>query len=470
MIFLAQDAAAAARQIATLEQLVAERGAARARLARRPGDPQAIGWLARESMPRVRQLFVAARGAAADDQDAFERKLYVIRRARREADRRRAAGRTSSTCRASRAARSSTRHADLAPDPGLLPGRARPRVRVGAVSRALALQHQHARLAGTSRIRSATSRTTARSTRSRATRTGCARARARCRRACSATTSPSSTRSCAPARPTPRASTTRSSSWCSSGRELPEAILMMIPEAWENQRAHGSRPARLLRVPLVPDGALGRPGLDRVHRRPQDRRRARPQRPAPVALRRDEGRLRRDGVGGRRARDRAVEHRASRSACTRARSSSSTSSRGGSSATRRSSGATSRAARIATGSSATACCSATCRAAEVPHERRNPEQRFTLQQVFGYTMRGSAGPDRADGGAGQVGDRLDGRGRGARVPLGPAAAALPLLQAALRPGLESGDGLDQRAAGDVALLDARRRAQPARGDARSTRG
>src|SRR5258705_7135646 len=45
-----------------------------------PGDPQAIGWLARESMPRVRQLFVAASGAAAGDQDAFERKLYVIRR------------------------------------------------------------------------------------------------------------------------------------------------------------------------------------------------------------------------------------------------------------------------------------------------------------------------------------------------------------------------------------------------------
>ncbi len=65
---------------------------------------------------------------------------------------------------------------------------------------------------------------------------------------------------------------------------------------------HGRREARVLPVPLMPDGAVGRPGLDRVHRWPPHRRRARSQRPAPVALLRDQGRARRDGVRGRRAR------------------------------------------------------------------------------------------------------------------------------------------------------------------------
>ena len=58
----------------------------------------------------------------------------------------------------------------------------------------------------------------------------------------------------------------------------------------------------VLRVPLVADGAVGRTGVDRVHRRPRDRRRARSQRPAPVALLRDEGRSRDHGVRSRRAR------------------------------------------------------------------------------------------------------------------------------------------------------------------------
>ena len=46
----------------------------------------------------------------------------------------------------------------------------------------------------------------------------------------------------------------------------------------------------LLRLPLLPDGALGRPGVDRVHRRQDHRRRARPQRPAAQPLRRHQGR------------------------------------------------------------------------------------------------------------------------------------------------------------------------------------
>ena len=75
-------------------------------------------------------------------------------------------------------------------------------------------------------------------------------------------------------------------------------------------RADGRRSARLLRVQLQPDRALGRARVDRVHRRHQDRRRARPQRPAALALHGDEGRLPGDGVGGRRARHAAGERRA----------------------------------------------------------------------------------------------------------------------------------------------------------------
>ena len=43
-----------------------------------PHDPEAIGRVAREGLPRIRQLFVGA--APGQGQDAFERKLYVVRR------------------------------------------------------------------------------------------------------------------------------------------------------------------------------------------------------------------------------------------------------------------------------------------------------------------------------------------------------------------------------------------------------
>ena len=49
-------------------------------------------------------------------------------------------------------------------------------------------------------------------------------------------------------------------------------------------RIDGSREAGLLRVPCLPDGALGRSRLDRVHRRHPRRRHARPQRPAARPL------------------------------------------------------------------------------------------------------------------------------------------------------------------------------------------
>ena len=56
------------------------------------------------------------------------------------------------------------------------------------------------------------------------------------------------------------------------------------PGGLGGQSAHGRGAARLLRISRRADGAVGRPGRDRLHRRPPDRRDARPQRPAPGAL------------------------------------------------------------------------------------------------------------------------------------------------------------------------------------------
>ena len=77
---------------------------------------------------------------------------------------------------------------------------------------------------------------------------------------------------------------------------------MMIPEAWENHESMPDWKRDFYRFHAVADGAVGRPGVDRVHRRHRDRRRARPQRPAPQPLLGHRRRPRGDGLRGRRAR------------------------------------------------------------------------------------------------------------------------------------------------------------------------
>jgi glutamate synthase (ferredoxin) len=52
-----------------------------------------------------------------------------------------------------------------------------------------------------------------------------------------------------------------------TGRSLPHAIMMMIPEAWQSHESMSAGEARLLRVPRLPAGAVGRPGVHRLHRR-----------------------------------------------------------------------------------------------------------------------------------------------------------------------------------------------------------
>ena len=92
-----------------------------------------------------------------------------------------------------------------------------------------------------------------------------------------------------------------------SGYPIAQAMMMMIPEAWENHTHDGRQPPRLLRIPRGDDGAVGRPGRDGVHRRPPHRRHARPQRPAPGALHRHRRRPGGDGVRIRRAADPGIE-------------------------------------------------------------------------------------------------------------------------------------------------------------------
>jgi len=78
MIFLSTDDDLRAWQEATFEAVVREEGQAFLGWRDVPHHPEAIGWLARESLPVIRQVFVGA--ADGLEPDAFERKLYVIRR------------------------------------------------------------------------------------------------------------------------------------------------------------------------------------------------------------------------------------------------------------------------------------------------------------------------------------------------------------------------------------------------------
>ena len=74
-----------------------------------------------------------------------------------------------------------------------------------------------------------------------------------------------------------------------AGRSLPHAMMMMIPGAVDQSREHERREEGVLRISSLPDGTVGRPGFDRFHRRQEDRRGARSQRPAPFALLRHQG-------------------------------------------------------------------------------------------------------------------------------------------------------------------------------------
>ena len=230
-------------------------------------------------------------------------------------------------------------------------------------------------------------------------------------------------------------------------------------------REHGPRAQGVLRVPLVADGAVGRPGVDRVHRRHGHRRRARPQRPAAVALLRHQGRPGHHGVGGRRARHSGRGHRASRSGCTRAASSSSTRRTAASSPTTRSSASWRRRspyARVAGRESRRHRRSAdgALSAAAQPRDGDRAPADVRLH------ARRPAAAARADGDQRRGSARLDGHRHLAGGAVGSAAAALRLLQAGVRAGHQSAARRDPRGAGHLDGIDDRAGGQPARSAAR----
>jgi glutamate synthase (NADPH/NADH) large chain len=78
MVFFAQEEGARGRQQALFEEIVATEGQRCLGWRDVPVHPEKIGRIAREAMPVIRQVFVEAGEGL--DEDAFDRKLYVIRR------------------------------------------------------------------------------------------------------------------------------------------------------------------------------------------------------------------------------------------------------------------------------------------------------------------------------------------------------------------------------------------------------
>ena len=245
------------------------------------------------------------------------------------------------------------------------------------------------------------------------------------------------------------------------GYSVAHAMMMMIPEAWEQPHADGSGAARVLRIPRGDDGAVGRPGVDRLHRRAPDRRHARPQRPAPLALHRHRRRPGHHGLGVRLPADPRGEDRqevapaAGQDVPRRPRE--------GPHRRRQGAEGHARRARSPTPSGSSASASSST---------RSRREKTPAAQVAGAAARPPAGlrlhagrPEvhhAADGGDRRGADRLDGQRLAARGAVEQGQDALPLLQAAVRPGHQPGDRPDPRGAGDVAGVVHRPEAEPAR--------
>ena len=225
------------------------------------------------------------------------------------------------------------------------------------------------------------------------------------------------------------------------------------------QSADGRGPARVLRIPRGADGAVGRTGGDGVHQRPPDRRDARSQRIASGALHRHRRRLHRDGVGSGRARHSGVEDRQEVAAA--AGQDAARRSRRGPHRRRR------RAEAHARHGEAVSRVGARCRLRleEMPEPAPpTPSDGAAARSPAGVRLHAGRSEDhpRADGEERRGADRLDGQRRGAAGAVRPAEGVLQLLQAAVRAGHESADRSDPRRARDVARFVHRSAPEPAR--------
>ena len=282
-----------------------------------PRDSSAIGRLARESEPVVRQLLVAQ--GPTGDELAFRRKLAVIRRrvelaaaARRVPE---ATFHIASFSSSTLTYKGLLTARQLA---GLLRRSARARDRDRDGARALALLDQHARLVG-SRAPLPLPRAQRRD--QHRARQHAVDARARAAAALGA-----ARRRPAQAVPADRRAlerlrrARRRLRAARAGRARARARARDAdPGRLEPGDADGGRPARVLRVPRRHARAVGRPRGDRVLRRPPGRRDARPQRPAPVPLPGHPRRAARARVRGGGARPRPGRGRRQRPPAPRAR-------------------------------------------------------------------------------------------------------------------------------------------------------
>ena len=234
------------------------------------------------------------------------------------------------------------------------------------------------------------------------------------------------------------------------------------PRAVAEARVDEPRAAGLLRVPLLADGALGRPGVDRVHRRDGHRRRCSTgtaSGPRATTSPRTAWSSWPPRSACSTSRRRTCS---SRSACIPAGSSWSTRRRAGSSTTRRSRASWRRRAplrRVAPGEhrSTWPICPAQALPDAGSRHGAPAADRVRLH------ARGPPDPPGAHGEERRGAARLDGHRHRARGALEPPAAALRLLQAAVRPGHEPSAGPDPRGARDVDGVDDRPGGEPPRG-------
>ena len=169
-----------------------------------------------------------------------------------------------------------------------------------------------------------------------------------------------------------------------TGRELPHAMMMMVPEPWNRHESMTSAKRAFyefhscLMEPWDGPRRSRSPTASRVGG-------ARPERPAPLALLRDEGRPRRHGVGGRRPRHPGRPRSSARAGCSRAACSSSTRPRGRIVSDEELKERIAKQHPTASGSSATPVTSTSC-PGPAGDDRANRDGAAQLE-VFGYTRR-----------------------------------------------------------------------------------
>ena len=147
------------------------------------------------------------------------------------------------------------------------PDLSHPAMAIGAGAGAFAVFARTRFRAGTARIRTAISRTTAKSTRCAATSTGCTRRS----RIFASELFGDDIKKIMPVINTDGSDSAMFDNCLEllvmAGRELPHAMMMMIPEPWENHESMDAGEARVLRISFLPHGTVGRPGVHRVHGR-----------------------------------------------------------------------------------------------------------------------------------------------------------------------------------------------------------